>query len=125
MLHSLLQFMSVHHQKYCPSVKKHEDLKPGSFCSILNEECNATKGKQNCSCFYAQLKFANFFIWQQETSKSVMCNMVFNEDSKMGTDNFLVLWNFVTCTKVAVHYCRMTNCRIVTLMSRVKLSHVH
>jgi len=32
-----------------------------------NEECRAAKGKQNCSCFWAQLKFVNLLIQQQKS----------------------------------------------------------
>jgi hypothetical protein len=37
---------------------------------IENEECHAAKGKQNCSCFEAQMKFVNFFIEQQKLPQS-------------------------------------------------------
>jgi hypothetical protein len=54
-----------------------------------NEECHAAKGKQTCSCLEAQLKFVNFFIYQQKKSQHIVFNLVFNEDSKMGSAIFV------------------------------------
>ncbi len=47
------------------------------------------KGKQTCSCFEAQMKCVNFFIWQQNTLQHIVFNLVFNEDSKMGSAIFV------------------------------------
>jgi hypothetical protein len=66
---------------------------PGSFGCFwsfsVNEECHAAKGIQTCSCFEAQLKFVNFFILQQKMSQRIVFNLVFNEDSKMGSAIFV------------------------------------
>jgi hypothetical protein len=53
-----------------------------------NQECHAVKGKQNFSCFEAQLKLVNSFILQQKMSQHIVLNFVFNEDSKMGSGIF-------------------------------------
>jgi hypothetical protein len=63
-----------------------DSRKPKRNC---NEECHAPKGKQTCSCFEAQLKFANFFILQQKMSQHIVFYLVFNEDSKMGSAIFV------------------------------------
>jgi hypothetical protein len=56
---------------------------------LTNEECHAAKVKQTCSCFEAQLKLVNFFIFQQNLSQHIVFNLVFNEDSKMGSAIFV------------------------------------
>jgi len=37
-----------------------------SFSDSINGESHAARGEQTCSCFEAQLKFLNCFIWQQK-----------------------------------------------------------
>ncbi len=53
------------------------------------EECHGAKGKQSCRCFEAQLKFVNFFNKQEKMSQHIVFNLVFNEDSKMGSAIFV------------------------------------
>jgi hypothetical protein len=57
------------------------------------------KGNKLAACFETQLIFVSFFIWLQKMSQHIVFNLVFNEDSKMGSAIFLYLLYFKSYCK--------------------------
>ncbi len=72
---------------YCSNFLELKQSKQSSYLDVY--ECHAAKGKQTSRCFEAQLKFVNFCIKQQKMSRCMVFNLVFNEDSKMGSAIFV------------------------------------
>jgi len=66
---------------------------------FINEECHPAEGKQTCSCFEAQLKLVNFLFCSKKMSQHIVFNLVFNEDSKMGSAIFCTFCNLKVIEK--------------------------
>ncbi len=58
------------------------------FCQFSMRNVAWLKGNKHAAVFYDQPKFVNFFIQGQQMSQQFVFNLVFNEDSKMGSAIF-------------------------------------